>query len=92
MCLLHIFIKMQATATLNSRIALKSESLHRHQREGTLKTLHEVVYYLLASDANDDAIPEIHADIVRFTQPLNDSDIVHRIILGQRATLRSSVQ
>lgn len=67
---LNLFIKKPASAALNSRIAPPSMSTER-QKDGTLTNYCEGVSHVLETNATDDSITKMDAEIIFYTQPSN---------------------
>lgn len=68
--LLHFSIKKGATA-FGSRIALRSKSSRKRQKEGTLTTSCEVRKDLPETYAPHDVIAKTEAEVMTFTKLLN---------------------
>lgn len=73
--LFYYFMKKQSTTVLSSKIALKSTSLHKHHKEGTLTMYWEQVNYFLKMYASDDVGNETDAGIMRLTQLWSETSI-----------------
>lgn len=91
MGLLHFFMKEQAAAALNPRIALRSRSLHERQKGITLTPHSEVVNYLLGMYATFEVITKIDAKVMRFIQPLSRTLIEYAELLWAKMLHRNRV-
>lgn len=67
------------------RIALIAKSWRKCQEEETFTTHCEVLNYLLEPYASDDVIADTEAEIMRFSQPLNETQTEHAELLWAEA-------
>lgn len=84
--LLHFFMKHPTAASPNARIRLRSE-LYERQKEGTVRSYCEAVYYVIWTYATDVLIAEKDTNMMHFTQPSHKSPTEYAKTRG-KTTLR----